>query len=160
MHGARIHASVLMSNHLHLLISTPEQDLGEVMAYFGRSMTRTFNRVSGRTGHLFGGRYHWTLIQSPLHYAYATKYVYRNPVRAGITSTVEQYPYSSLHGLLGLGTLTFPIHYSELEGQGAGSMLYEFDPLLRWLNQPFRKELLEAIDRGFKRKVLELPEAL
>jgi putative transposase len=80
--GVKIHAFVMMSNHFHLLITTPHEDLGKVMETFMRSITRTMNAKSGRTGRVFGGPYHWSLINSNVYYDCALKYVYRNPVKA------------------------------------------------------------------------------
>jgi putative transposase len=153
---AKIHAFVLMGNHLHLLISTPGWDLGKVMAEFGSSATRNFNLISGRSGHLFGGRYHWSIIQSSLHYACVFKYIYRNPVRAGIVERAEAYRFSTLHGLMGSSHLPLPIHYSEVDRRGP-SFIPEIDDLLDWLNQPFKKEEQEAIGKGLRRKVFSLP---
>src|SRR5690242_7491281 len=69
MLSARIHAFVAMSNHTHMLISTPQQDLGQVMMHFMRSITQLMNCQSGRSGHVFAGRYHWSLIHSDLYFA-------------------------------------------------------------------------------------------
>src|SRR4051812_21996239 len=62
--GARIHSFVLMNNHFHMLISTPHEDLGEVMMHFMRSGTRLLNLISGRSGRVFGARYFWSLIEN------------------------------------------------------------------------------------------------
>jgi putative transposase len=156
--GARIHAFVLMSNHYHLLLSTPERDLGACMMEFGRSVTQSFNLVSGRSGHLFNGRYRWSLIGNPIYYAHALKYVYRNPVKAGIVSGVEEYAYSTLHGALGLSKLPFPIWEP---GEGAGDELLPaslYDSL-SWLNRPFRTEHQDAIRKALNRKEFTFPKS-
>src|SRR4051794_18500799 len=74
----KIHAFVLMPNHFHLLITTPEEDLGRVMQIIMKSGTKTINTESRRTGRVFGSRYHWTIIESEVYFAHALKYVYRN----------------------------------------------------------------------------------
>jgi putative transposase len=157
LYGAQIHAFTLMSNHLHLLTSTPEADLSKCMEEFAKSVTRTVNLKTGRSGHLFGGRYKWSIIQSPIYYAYALKYVYRNPVRAGIVERVEDYPFSTLQGLLGQTHLPFPLHYP-IPDQQLGLVPHEFHDLIDWLNEPFRKELLNAMDQGIQRQIFRLPE--
>ena len=146
-----------MGNHLHLLISTPGWGLDKVMAEFGSGVTRTFNLISGRSGHLFGGRYRWSIIQSPLYYACAFKYVYRNPVRAGIVERVESHEFSTLHGLLGKAHLPFPIHFCELDRKGFSYIPEDLIEMLEWLNKPFKKEEQEAIGKGLRRKVFKLP---
>src|SRR4051794_2787456 len=156
-YDARVHGFVLMSNHYHLLVSTPTTDLGIVMREFGRSVTGTFNRLSGRTGHLFNGPYKPTLIQSPGHYANALKYIYRNPVRAGITEKVEEYPYSTLHGILGQSHLPVPLHQPLPEKSGVSLLPDDLGCLVDWFNQPFPKESQLAMDRALRRKVFTLP---
>jgi REP element-mobilizing transposase RayT len=157
MHGVEIHAFVLMSNHYHLLISTPDRDLGIVMSEFGSSVTRTFNTISGRLGHLFNGPYKWSQIQTPNYYSNALKYVYRNPVRAGIVPKVEDYCFSTLPGLLGMQHLPFPLYNPRPEIQGISLVPPDTDSMVDWFNQPFQNEIQSALDRGFRRKVFALP---
>jgi putative transposase len=102
---------VLMPNHFHLLISTPGHDLGRVMERFMRSVTKTLNRLSGRSGRVFGGPYHRSLIDSGIYFAHAFKYVYQNPVRAKICDAVQNYPFSTLYEQLGKARLNVPLHY-------------------------------------------------
>jgi putative transposase len=146
----QVHAFVLMNNHFHLLISTPHEDLGKVMMYFMRTVTRTINLRSGRSGRVFGARYHWSLIDSDLYFAHALKYVYRNPVRAGVCVRAEEYPFSSLAGVLGFRPLSFPLFFP-FGCEGFLKIPSELDDLLLWLNQPFRKEQQLAIQKALRR---------
>lgn len=107
-YGVRIHAFVLMSNHFHMLITTPDANLAEAMNYFMREVSKAMNRESGRTNQVFGGPHHRTVIKSRLYYHHAYKYVYRNPIEAGICQKAQDYPYSTLRGFLGLQKLDFP----------------------------------------------------
>ena len=150
-HGALIHSLVLMSNHFHLKISTPESDLGIVMRDFSRSITRTLNLKSGRSGHIFAGRYRWSLIQTPDYYSAAYKYVYRNPVKAGICEKVEDYPYSTINVVTGARKTPLPLTHPL---DGAGDILIPEDPiqLLSWLNRPYSAETDRSIALGIRRK--------
>ena len=146
----KIHAFVLMPNHYHLLVSTPKDDLGVVMQYFVLFLTKTLNAKTGRTGRVFGDRYHWSLIDTLDYFDYALKYIYRNPVKAGLSARVEDYPFSTLGGVLGSRRVLFPLHPpAENQPLVPHGNLVEF---LTWLNQPFRKEQDEAIRKGFKKK--------
>lgn len=155
--GARIHAFVMMPNHIHLLVSTPEKDLGEVMQHYMRSATKTLNLKSGRSGHLFGGRYHWTLIDSVIYYAHALKYVYRNPVRARLCRVVQEYEFSTLQGLLGQAALTFPLYYPD-DASRCELISADGSEQLRWLNEPFAKEHESAIQSALKRSTFAPPK--
>jgi len=96
-YGAEIHTFVLMSNHFHLILSTPKQNLDSVMRWFLAESTRAMLRRSARLNHVYGSRYHWTVLDSAWSLAYVFKYVYRNPVRGGICNQVQEYPFSTLN---------------------------------------------------------------
>lgn len=94
--GVDVHAYVLMGNHLHLLL-TPQKDqaLPKMMQAVGRSYVQTFNKVHGRTGTLWEGRYRSTLIQSDRYLLTCMAYIDLNPVRANMVAQPEDYPWSS-----------------------------------------------------------------
>ena len=94
----QVHAYVLMDNHLHLLL-TPQQDggLSRLMQSLGRIYVRRFNQRHGRTGTLWEGRYRSTVIDSERYLLACMVYLDLNPVRAGMVSGAELYPWSS-HG--------------------------------------------------------------
>jgi putative transposase len=154
IYQAEIHALVLMPNHFHLLITVPEHDLGKIMNEFMKSISRTANLVSGRSGHLFGGSYFWSLIKGTRYFGHALKYVYRNPVKAGLCERVEDYPYGSLYGLIGLGSLPFPLFYTRM-GMEMGLPMDSVQEFLDWLNRPFPKDADALIRRGLNKRVFE-----
>lgn len=145
--GALVHAFVLMNNHLHLLLTTPHENLGEVMQQFCRSSTLQLNLISGRSGRAFGARYHWTLIDSQLYYRCVYKYIYRNPVRAGCAFAVEDYVFSTISGLVGKSPLPFPLHFPLV----FNSLPENIDEQLRWLNEPFQIEQEATIKRTLRK---------
>jgi len=97
-----IHAYVLMSNHFHLL-ATPETAAGipQMMQSVGRRYVRYFNQRQERTGTLWEGRYRSTLIQAERYLLACMAYIDLNPVRAGMTETVGEYPWSSYSHYVG-----------------------------------------------------------
>jgi REP element-mobilizing transposase RayT len=58
-----IHGYCLMTNHYHLLVETPNGNLAKGMRELNGLYTQRFNRVYGRTGHVFQGRYKAILVQ-------------------------------------------------------------------------------------------------
>ncbi len=149
--GCQIHAFVMMSNHYHLLISTPKLNLGEAMKYFQREVARKANRKSGRINHFFGGRYKWSLISQEDYYWNSVKYLFRNPIRGGLCSQVQDYKYSSLnsngHGL----TWEISDFFQDR------NKIIELD--LNWLNEPFQIEVEQAIKKGLRRREFKLLRA-
>ncbi|MCL1961541.1 MAG: transposase [Desulfovibrionaceae bacterium] len=91
-----VHAYVLMSNHLHLLL-TPQTGEGvpKMMQALGRGYVRQFNKRHARSGTLFEGRYRSTLIEAERHLLACMVYIDLNPVRAGMVARPEDHPWSS-----------------------------------------------------------------
>ncbi|MFZ4116806.1 MAG: transposase [Chthoniobacterales bacterium] len=103
MTGWRAHAWVLMRNHYHLFIQTPEANLVEGMKWFQNGYTRRFNVRHKAWGRLFGDRYKAILVEGKSRYYYETllDYIHLNPVRAGFIrpenqQSVLDYPWSSI----------------------------------------------------------------
>ena len=96
--GLAIHAWVFMNNHIHLLV-TPENEasLPKTMQSTGRLYAQYYNRSYQRTGSLWEGRYKSSLVDSDNYLLSCYRYIELNPVRAGIVSKPENYPYSSFH---------------------------------------------------------------
>ena len=84
--GWRIHAFVLMSNHYHWLVETPEANLVAGMRWFQTTWTARFNRRHRLCGHLFQGRYKAVVVDPAerSHFATLSDYIHLNPVRAGL----------------------------------------------------------------------------
>src|SRR3974390_2679775 len=80
--GAKVHAYVLMDNHFHLLVETPEANLSRAMQWLGVSYSIWFNRRHDRAGHLFQGRFKSQIIEDDAGWQEVARYVYLNPVRA------------------------------------------------------------------------------
>ncbi|MFC0130930.1 transposase [Massilia eurypsychrophila] len=94
----RIHAYVLMSNHVHLLVS-PKDELGPalMMKSLGQRYVQYVNRRYARTGTLWEGRYHSCLVHSETYLMVCQRYIELNPVRAGLVAAPALYAWSSYH---------------------------------------------------------------
>ncbi len=95
-YGCQVHAYVLMTNHVHLLM-TPENKtgIGKVMQSVGRRYVQYFNFTYGRTGTLWEGRYKATLIDTEPYLLTCYRYIELNPVRAALVEHPCQYRWSS-----------------------------------------------------------------
>lgn len=82
--GWLIHAYVLMRNHYHLLLETPEPNLVGGMKWLQGTYTQRFNNRHKECGHLFQGRYKALIVQSKQgdYFATVASYIHLNPVRA------------------------------------------------------------------------------
>ena len=95
-HHCHIHAYVLMTNHVHLLL-TPhaENSISKVMQSLGRQYVQYFNHNFGRTGTLWEGRYKSTIIDTESYLLTCSRYIELNPVRAQMVKHPSEYPWSS-----------------------------------------------------------------
>ena len=95
-YGCELHAYVLMTNHVHLLLSPDtRQGISHLMQYVGRHYVPYVNRVYRRTGTLWEGRYKASLIQAERYLLVCMRYIELNPVRARMVKSPAQYRWSS-----------------------------------------------------------------
>jgi putative transposase len=94
-HGYILHCYVLMPNHYHLLMETPNGNLSKVMHYIGGSYANYFNIRNRRIGHLFQGRYKAIVIDRDSYLLELSRYLHLNPVRAQLAKNPGEYAYSS-----------------------------------------------------------------
>jgi len=103
-HGWRVHAWVLMGNHFHLLLETPEPNLVTGMKFLLGTFSQGWNARRSRRGHVFQGRYKSVPVsaaaESPYYFRIAADYIHLNPARAGLAGgghgKLVSYPWSSL----------------------------------------------------------------
>lgn len=94
-YGFILHAYVLMSNHFHLIVETPQGNLGKIMHHLNGSYTTYFNIKRKRSGHLFQGRYKAILVDKDSYLLELSRYLHLNPVRTKMAVKPEEYPHSS-----------------------------------------------------------------
>lgn len=97
-HECKIHAYVLMTNHVHLLITPQtEEGLSKLMQMLGRYYVQYYNDTYQRSGTLWEGRYKSTLVDSETYLLTCMRYIELNPVRAGMVKHPSEYRWSSYH---------------------------------------------------------------
>lgn len=109
--GHRIHSYVLMSNHYHLLLETPEANLVAGMQWFQGTYTQRFNARHRLSGHLFQGRYKAIPVEAeePEYFRLASQYIHLNPARARLLDAkhpdLADYAWSSYPRFVGRASL-------------------------------------------------------
>ncbi len=145
--GCAVHAYVLMTNHVHLLVTpATEGAFARVMQSVGRRYVRYFNLTYHRSGTLWEGRYRSTAIDSEQYFFACHRYIETNPVRAGMVASPEEYRWSSYRAnALGSSDPLITAHqlYGAL-GVDEASRLAAYRAL-------FRLELTEAAMRQIRR---------
>jgi putative transposase len=103
-YGWRCLAFCLMPNHVHLLIRTPEPNLGAGMQWLQSRYALSFNERHGRLGegHVFQGPYGSNPVDTDVELLRVAAYVVMNPVVGGLCASPEQWQWSDL-GMLARG---------------------------------------------------------
>ena len=96
--GCAVHAYVLMTNHVHLLITPAREDsAGLLMKHLGQRYVQYINRTYQRSGTLWEGRFRSCLTQSEEYVLACYRYIELNPVRAGMVMRPQDYRWTSYH---------------------------------------------------------------
>ena len=94
--GCEVHAYVLMTNHVHLLITPDDADgASQVMKNLGQQYVQYVNRGRSRTGSLWDGRFKASIVDTDQYLLRCHRYVEMNPVRAGMVTRPGDYLWSS-----------------------------------------------------------------
>jgi putative transposase len=92
----RVHAYVLMTNHVHLVLSSPDtQGYSLFMKDLAQRYATKFNRSNARGGPLWEGRFRSSPLDTVEYLLICHRYVELNPVRAGMVNSPDEYPWSS-----------------------------------------------------------------
>ncbi|MEM0953188.1 MAG: transposase [Pseudomonadota bacterium] len=96
--GVSIHAYVLMTNHVHLLVTpTDRSGVSRMMQQLGREYVAYVNFTYRRTGTLWEGRFKACPVQTERYLLSCYRYIEMNPVRAGMVARPSEYLWSSFH---------------------------------------------------------------
>lgn len=93
-------AYCLMGNHIHLLVTGSPEAVSTGMRDVLGSHARAFNKRMGRSGHVFGDRFHHVTIEEHDQMVAAVRYIALNPVRAGLVRRAEEWPWSSYAAMM------------------------------------------------------------
>jgi putative transposase len=150
--NCKLHAYVIMSNHLHLLLTPRDKDqLAIFMQSMANRYVRYFNAKRKRTGTIWEGRYKSCLIDSD-HYLFVLyRYIEMNPVKASMVKNVKDYEWSSYrYNALGKADplITEHLQYNRL-GKDTRVRCKNYRALFHELNTTQQdKQITEATMRG------------
>ncbi|MEP3348690.1 MAG: transposase [Marinomonas sp.] len=103
-----IHAFVLMTNHVHILLTAQYgSEVSLFMQHIGRRYVPFINHKYGRSGSIWEGRFKSSLVQSEHYFINVMKYIELNPVRANMVDRPSLYRWSSFHHNAGIKQFSF-----------------------------------------------------
>ncbi len=168
--GWKLHAYVVMGNHFHLAVETPEPNLSEGMRWLQGVYATRFNRYRKESGRLFQGRFKSILVEGVEGLSWLCHYIHLNPVRAGICKVAElkEYRYGSYWYLRKRRKRP---EFLDLERclVGAGQLVdasygwKRYEAYLQWLSEdePARKSMLfDRMSRGWAMGTRKFKESL
>jgi REP element-mobilizing transposase RayT len=149
--GIKIHAFVLMRNHFHIIVSSPNANLSKGMAYFMKATSGDIRLPFHRINQTYGSRFHRSRLDHYNHFMNAYKYLYYNPVKAGAATRVEDYPFSTIRGLLGFEHTLIPLVEDTL------LLDQNVEWTLNWLNKTPDNDHLKLVQAALRKKVFSYP---
>jgi putative transposase len=95
------HGWCFLPNHAHMLVTSQQGNISQVMHWLGTSTAQAFNHRHARSGHLYGGRFGSRLVESDTYLLELARYLPLNPVRAGLCRSPGDWPWSSYAATVG-----------------------------------------------------------
>jgi REP element-mobilizing transposase RayT len=89
------HAWCYLPNHYHLLVTSRLGNISATMQWLGTCTAQSFNKRHERQGHLFKARFESRLVENDEYMLELARYLPLNPVRAGLTTSAVDWPWSS-----------------------------------------------------------------
>lgn len=118
-YGISIHAFVLMTNHVHLLLTpSTEKGVSDFMQYVGRRYVPYINHKYGRSGTIWEGRFKASMVQDDRYLLAVMRYIEMNPVRAGMVDLPGHYRWSSFLHNSGARKISFISHHEVYNSLG------------------------------------------
>jgi len=146
--GWILHAYCLMTNHYHLLLETPNANLGKGMQLLAGTYTNRFNRRNSRVGHVFQGRYKAILIEKESHLLEVARYVALNPVRANMVAHAGDYKWSSYNATISKASVPTWLSVDEVLARFHRQRLKAYEAFARFVDGPGGESPFKEIQWG------------
>lgn len=144
IHPIELISFVLMGNHYHMLLVTPDGNLDAFIYEFNKRLALKIKKQTGQSSRIFGGRYKWCLIESQRYLSNCYRYIYQNPLRARLVKKCEEYEFSTLYCILGKSSFPIPLH----DRYG-----FKDEYALLWINEAIKDDDLRALKTKLNRSI-------
>ena len=144
--GVTVHAYVLMTNHVHLLLETGTQPLSRTLQTLQFTYSQYYNRRYDQTGHVFQGRYQAILCDREAYLLELVRYLHLNPARIRTPLSPWTYRWSSHHAYLGR-TTPVEVHRA--------TVLAAFHRQLGPARHAYRRFMLDGMPQGHQARFYE-----
>ena len=145
-----VYAYCLMGNHIHLLIKVHQESLGTIFQRIGASFVYWYNLKYQRVGHLFQDRFKSEPVENERYFLTVMRYIFRNPVKAGICTSPFDYPYSNAKAVISQGGPAFPCDITDDEL--ADFIAQEHEDICMDISEEPRRGVTESAAKNLIRK--------
>ena len=149
--GYKLFGYCLMGNHVHLLIKEEREELGQIIKRIGSRYVYWYNWKYKRSGHLFQDRFKSEVVESDAYFLTALRYIYQNPLKAGLSKTLEAYKWSSYKDYIGNPCITDVDFALDMAGKEA---------LIKYMNETNDDKSLELEEERIRLTDNELTEKI
>ncbi len=87
-----VHHILLMKNHIHMIIKTPNENIDKFMHATNTMIAKRMNTMIGNKGHFLGARYFSSVMDTEVYHLRCVAYIYNNAVNAGVCNLAENTP--------------------------------------------------------------------
>lgn len=126
-----LYAYCLMNNHFHLVLKEYKDDISHIMKRINTTYVVYFNKKYQLTGHLFQSRFRSEVIASDDYLLALIRYVHRNPVKAGLVDSPQDYQWSS---------------YLSYTGTGSHHKIVQTEDILRLFSEDLKEAVSQFIE--------------
>ena len=151
-HKVVLHDYCLMDNHYHLLVETQADNLSTFMRFVNANYALYFNKKTKRTGHLWQNRYKSRYITSESYLYTLIRYIEYNPVEAGLSQRVGEYPFTLAHSIFNSKDL-YPCTKESILFRK-----YDVEMLSSFLEVKLTKDELDFLQTEQNRKIEKLED--
>lgn len=134
-------AYCVMSNHTHMLVKTNQiENLSKYMQRLNTTYGKYYNQKNNRVGYVFRNRYKSEGIYNGKHLYNCMRYIYNNPVKAGMCEEAEKYPYSNCKKM--------KEKYKEINRESNFDDKYTFIDVEETLPKKYKNEIKEFLRKN------------
>ncbi|WP_091541557.1 transposase [Alkaliphilus peptidifermentans] len=154
--GFTIYAYCLMTNHVHILLKTGVEEIGDIVRRITVGYAQYHNIENGRTGHLFQNRFKSEPVNTDSYFLTVLRYIHQNPIKAGMVQRLEDYKWSSYNEYINNNTLIdSTIGLSYFKGtndfitymkENNQDKCLEYDPRKRYTDEGLKETISLLVD--------------
>lgn len=151
-YGAHIHHLKLMSNHYHLILSTPNENISKIMWFINNQLAKKINRQMSTSGHFWGSRFCSAIIDKAEYLLNCIRYTYNNGVRCGMCATAQEDDQLSSFEFYARGKkIEFIVVEDQVYFTFGEDDRQRQENFRRMFDEPMPESTLEAVRKGIKR---------